>query len=90
MSDLESLTPQERKRHALERMSRFDAVALVANTALELRGAGHDVVVRHAAISGQRGILVFMPGFELIDGNLRLVATEQQTAAEVAQQEQPT
>ena len=75
MSDLESLTTQEKKKPGLDRMSRFDAVALVANMALEVREAGHDVVVRHAAISGNRGILIFMPGFELIDGNLRLVAT---------------
>lgn len=57
-------------------MSRFDAVALVANMALEVRDAGHDVIVRHALVSGNRGILIFMPGFELIDGNLRLVANE--------------
>jgi len=57
-------------------MSRFDVVALVTNMALEVRGAGHNIVVRHALVSGKRGILVFMPGFELIDGNLRLVASE--------------
>ena len=84
MSDLESLTTQEKKKPCLERMSRFDAVALVANMALEVRAAGHDVVVRHALVSGNRGILVFMPGFELIDGNLRLVANE---AAESVAQE---
>ena len=84
MSDLESLTPQERKHAALQKMSRFDAVALVANMALELRDVGHDLIVRHAAISGQRGILIFAPGFELIDGNLRLVVTEE-AASEVAQ-----
>ena len=65
-------------------MSRFDAVALVANTALEVREAGHDVVVCHAAISGNRGILIFMPGFELIDGNLRLVASAEPTHTEAA------
>lgn len=81
MSDLESLTPQERKKNALGRMSRFDAVALVANMALELRDVGHDLVVRHALVSGKRGILIFAPGFELIDGNLRLVATEESTPA---------
>lgn len=73
MSESESLTTQEKKRPGLERMSRFDAVALVTNMALEVRDAGHDLIVRHAAVAGQRGILVFMPGFELIDGNLRLV-----------------
>lgn len=67
---------QEKKKPGLDRMSRFDAVALVANMALEVRDAGHDVIVRHALVSGKRGILVFMPGFELIDGNLRLVANE--------------
>lgn len=63
-------------------MSRFDAVALVTNMALELRDVGHNVVVRHAAVSGQRGILVFMPGFELIDGNLRLVEAAMAKAAD--------
>ena len=67
---------QEKKKPGLDRMSRFDAVALVANMALEVRDAGHDVIVRHALVSGNRGILIFMPGFELIDGNLRLVASE--------------
>lgn len=66
-------------------MSRFDAVALVTNMALELRDVGHDLVVRHAAISGKRGILIFAPGFELIDGDLRLVATETPENAEVVQ-----
>lgn len=75
---------QEKKKHSLEQMSRFDVVALVANMALEVRDAGHDVIVRHALVSGKRGILVFMPGFELIDGNLRLVTTEESTP-EVAQ-----
>lgn len=82
MSNLESLTPQEKKQNALRGMSRFDAVALVANMALELRDAGHDLVVRHALVSGKRGILIFAPGFELVDGNLRLVVSE---AEEVAQ-----
>lgn len=63
-------------------MSRFDAVALVTNMALELRDVGHNVVVRHAAVSGQRGILIFMPGFELIDGNLRLVEAAVAEAAD--------
>jgi len=49
--------------------------------ALEVREAGHDVIVRHALVSGKRGILVFMPGFELIDGNLRLVASEPEQVA---------
>lgn len=63
-------------------MSRFDAVALVTNMALELRDVGHNVVVRHAAVSGERGILIFMPGFELIDGNLRLVEAAVAEAAD--------
>ena len=65
----------------MQKMSRFDAVALVANMALELRDVGHDLIVRHAAISGQRGILIFAPGFELVDGNLRLVASEPEEVA---------
>ncbi len=73
---------QERKKLSLEQMSRFDVVALVANMALEVRDAGHDVIVRHALVSGKRGILVFMPGFELIDGNLRLVASEPEEVAQ--------
>lgn len=73
MSESENSTTQEKKRPGLERMSRFDAVALVTNMALEVREAGHNLIVRHAVVGGQRGILVFMPGFELIDGNLRLV-----------------
>jgi hypothetical protein len=81
MSNLENLTPQEKKQNALQKMSRFDAVALVANMALELRDVGHDLIVRHAAISGQRGILIFAPGFELVDGNLRLVASESEEVA---------
>ena len=81
MSDLESLTMQERKKLSLEQMSRFDVVALVANMALEVREAGHNIVVRHALVSGRRGILVFMPGFELVDGNLRLVASEPEEVA---------
>ena len=72
---------QERKKLSLEQMSRFDVVALVANMALEVRDAGHDVIVRHALVSGKRGILVFMPGFELVDGNLRLVAREPEEVA---------
>jgi len=76
---------QEKKKHSLEQMSRFDVVALVANMALEVREAGHDVIVRHALVSGKRGILVFMPGFELVDGNLRLVASE----PPAPQEEQP-
>ena len=73
---------QEKKKHSLEQMSRFDVVALVANMALEVREAGHDVIVRHALVSGKRGILVFMPGFELVDGNLRLVASEPEEVAQ--------
>lgn len=60
-------------------MSRFDAAALVANTALEVRDSGHNVIVRHARVQGQAGILIFIPDFELIDGNLRLVANESTT-----------
>ncbi len=82
MSNLVNLATPEKKRPGLERLSRFDAVALVTNMALEVREAGHDLIVSHAAVAGQRGILVFMPGFELIDGNLRLVSRE--AAEEVA------
>lgn len=76
MSNLENSMTQEKQKPGLDRLSRFDAVALVANTALEVREAGHNVVVRHALVSGERGILIFMPGFELIDGNLRLVSNQ--------------
>ncbi len=76
MSNLETSNEPEKKKPGLERLSRFDAVALVANTALEVRDSGHDVIVRHAHVQGRPGILILMPGFELIDGNLRLVATE--------------
>lgn len=51
-------------------------VALVANTALVAKDSGGPVEVRHARISGNRGILIFMPGFELLDGRVSRVATE--------------
>lgn len=57
-------------------LSRFDAAALVANTALKVRDSGHAVIVRHAKVLGEQGILVFIPGFELIDGDLKLVTNE--------------
>jgi hypothetical protein len=55
-------------------------VALVVNTALKVRDGGHDIVVRHAKVTGQAGILVFLPGFELNDGNLELVQEEMEAA----------
>lgn len=72
MSQSKSLKKQKKKLDFSD-MSRFDAVAMVANTAVVARDSGHPVTVRHARIQGERGILVFIPGFELIDGNLKLV-----------------
>jgi hypothetical protein len=55
-------------------------VALVVNTALKVRDGGHEIVVRHAKVAGEAGILVFLPGFELTDGNLKLIQKEPETA----------
>lgn len=52
-------------------LAEHDAVALVTNTAVVAKQSGHGVVVRHARIEGQRGILVFMPGYELVEGRVR-------------------
>jgi hypothetical protein len=81
MSQPTELTKQKKTPPNTESLSRFDAVALVVNTAIKVRDGGHDIVVRHARVTGQAGILVFLPGFELNDGNLKLVpepATEPQ------------
>lgn len=68
------------KPNLLGNLSRFDAAALVANTAIKVREGGHQIVVRHAKVAGEQGILVFIPGFELIDGNLRLVELNEETS----------
>ena len=74
MSQSKTLEKQKKKQD-FSSLSRFDAAALVANTALVARDSGHEVVVRHAKVQGEQGILIFIPGFELVDGNLSLVAT---------------
>ena len=83
MSKSESLTRQKGKQESSD-LSRFDAAALVASTAVEVRDKGHQIVVRHAKVQGEQGILIFIPGFQLVDGNLSLVANEVQPAAELA------
>lgn len=81
MSQSTNSTKQEKKQKDFSHMSRFDVAGLVANTALMARDSGHQVVVRHARVEGQRGILVFIPGFELHDGNLSLVDESEAVAA---------
>lgn len=80
MSQSTKLKKQKKTPPSTESLSRFDAVALVVNTALKVRDGGHDIVVRHAKVTGQAGILVFLPGFELNDGNLELVQEEMEAA----------
>ena len=46
MSNLVNLATPEKKRPGLERLSRFDAVALVTNMALEVREA--ELSIRYA------------------------------------------
>lgn len=48
-------------------ISELDAVTLVANTATVAANSGHNVVVANATRRGERGILVWMPGY-LHDG----------------------
>lgn len=57
-------------------MAEHDIVALVTNTAVVAKQSGGPVVVRHARIEGQRGILVFMPEYELVEGRVRKVEQE--------------
>lgn len=73
---------KQKKKPDFSSLSRFDAVAMVANTALVAREGGHSVTVRHARIEGQRGILIFIPGFELVDGDLRLVEEKAELEAQ--------
>jgi hypothetical protein len=84
MSQLKTSAKQEKKQSGLSRLSRFDAAALVANTAVEVREGGHNIVVKHARVQGEQGILIFIPGFELVDGDLRLVANDAPVAEVVA------
>lgn len=56
-------------------MDRQAVAQVVVDTALGVQSKGHQVVVRHAKVQGEQGILIFIPGFELRDGNLSLVAT---------------
>lgn len=72
MSQSTSLKKQKTKPDFSD-MSRFDVAGMVVNTAIVARDSGHKVTVRHARVEGERGILVFVPGFELIDGVLGLV-----------------
>lgn len=74
--DLNGSYVEFKTTNGLERLTHEQAASLIIDAVSTVRDAGHDVIVRHALISGNRGILVFMPGFELIDGNLRLVASE--------------
>ncbi|OQB38038.1 MAG: hypothetical protein BWY09_01453 [Candidatus Hydrogenedentes bacterium ADurb.Bin179] len=80
MSQSTSSMEQKKTSPSTEKFSRFDAVALVVNTALKVRDGGHEIVVRHAKVAGEAGILVFLPGFELTDGNLKLIQEEPETA----------
>lgn len=74
-----SQTPNE----SLRNMSRVNAAELVANTAMATKAAGHDwLIVRHAKVAGQQGILVFLPGFEITDGRLQALTTPPVPAAE--------
>lgn len=70
------MSESKKQKTDLRHLSKFDAAALVANTALVARDSGHPFVVRHAKVQGEQGILIFIPGFELVDGELRLVANE--------------
>ncbi len=55
-------------------LAEHDAVAIVMNTAVVARNSGHPITVQHARIQGQRGILIFIPGYELVGGRVQQVA----------------
>lgn len=62
------MSQSKKPRIDFSEMAEHDVVALVTNTAVVAKNSGHPVTVRHARVEGQRGILVFMPGYELADG----------------------
>ena len=51
-------------------LSYHDVVAMIMNTAVVAK-RDHPVMVREAKISGKKGVLVFMPGYEMVSGKLR-------------------
>jgi hypothetical protein len=65
-------------------LAEHDAVAIVMNTAVVARDSGHPITVQHARIQGQRGILIFIPGYELAEGRVQRVVEELAPAASPA------
>jgi hypothetical protein len=53
----------------------IDAVRLVANTAAAVRDAGHAVQVHVAKVRGEVGIMIWMPGYEVLNGQIVRFAT---------------
>jgi len=69
------MSAKDKQQNDFSDLSHVDAVALVANTAIVARDSGHNVQVKVASIKGERGIVIFMPGYHMVDGRvLPLVA----------------
>lgn len=70
------MSPSRKPKVDFSDLAEHDAITLVTNTAVVAKQSGHPVIVRHARIGGQRGILVFMPDYELVAGRVQKVAQE--------------
>jgi hypothetical protein len=62
-----------------------DAIALVTNTAVVARDSGHPVKVAVANYQGSWGILVWMPGYHMVNG--AVVAIDSATSGNTAGQQ---
>lgn len=70
-----------------EGLSKTNAAEFVVNNAMVTKDAGHDwIVIRHAKVTGQQGILIFLPGFEVVNGRVSRIVTNPATAVEGVKQ----
>jgi hypothetical protein len=57
-------------------MSTYDTVNLVINTGIVARDSGHPVRVSTARVKGVGGLMIWIPGYTMIDGQVRRLAAE--------------
>lgn len=65
-------------------MGEQEAFEKIVNTALAAREDGHPIIVRHARIKGQPGLLVFIPGYQMENGSLQPIQEPAPAPAEPA------
>lgn len=78
------MSQSKKRKNDLSDLSAMEMASMLVATAVSGKQSGHTIRVSHAAVGSHRGIMIWLPGFEMRDGNVLPVAQKENVHEKVS------